>query len=51
MIANPVRGRFNAAFFRLVDGYVHRLLGARRPSSSSGPVPAPTCATTAPAPG
>lgn len=28
--ANPVRGRLNAAFFRLVDGYVHRLLGDRK---------------------
>lgn len=30
MIANPVRGRLNAAFFRLVDAYVHRLLGSRK---------------------
>ncbi|MBJ7356080.1 class I SAM-dependent methyltransferase [Nocardioides sp.] len=29
-IANPVRGRLNAAFFRLVDGYVHRRLGDRK---------------------
>lgn len=29
-IANPVRGRLNAAFFRLVDGYVHRRLGTRK---------------------
>jgi SAM-dependent methyltransferase len=29
-IANPVRGPLNAAFFRLVDGYVHRRLGARK---------------------
>lgn len=29
-IANPVRGRLNAGFFRLVDGYVHRRLGARK---------------------
>jgi SAM-dependent methyltransferase len=29
-IANPVRGRLNSAFFRLVDGYVHRRLGARK---------------------
>jgi SAM-dependent methyltransferase len=29
-IANPVRGRLNAAFFRLVDGYVHRRIGARK---------------------
>jgi SAM-dependent methyltransferase len=28
--ANPVRGRLNALFFRAVDGYVHRLLGARK---------------------
>jgi SAM-dependent methyltransferase len=30
MITNPVRGRLNSAFFRLVDGDVHRLLGARK---------------------
>jgi SAM-dependent methyltransferase len=30
MNANPVRGRLNAAFFRVVDGYVHRLLGDRK---------------------
>jgi SAM-dependent methyltransferase len=36
MIANPVRGRFNAAFFRLVDGYVHRLLGARKAALFAG---------------
>ena len=30
IVANPVRGRVNAAFFRLVDGYVHHLLGARK---------------------
>jgi SAM-dependent methyltransferase len=30
MIANPVRGRLNAAFFRLIDRYVHRQLGARK---------------------
>jgi SAM-dependent methyltransferase len=30
LTVNPVRGRLNAAFFRLVDGYVHRLLGARK---------------------
>jgi SAM-dependent methyltransferase len=29
-IANPVRGRLNATFFRLVDGYVHRRLGTRK---------------------
>ncbi|GAA4773356.1 class I SAM-dependent methyltransferase [Actinomycetospora chlora] len=27
---HPVRGRLNAAFFRLVDGAVHRLLGERK---------------------
>lgn len=32
MIANPVRGRLNACFFRAVDGYVHRVLGARKAS-------------------
>ena len=36
MIANPVRGRFNAAFFRLVDGYVHRLLGTRKAALFAG---------------
>ena len=30
MTANPVRGRLNAAFFRLIDRYVHRLLGSRK---------------------
>lgn len=30
MIANPVRGRLNAAFFRLIDGYAHTRLGARK---------------------
>lgn len=30
MDTNPVRGRFNAVFFRMVDGYVHRLLGDRK---------------------
>jgi SAM-dependent methyltransferase len=30
MNANPLRGRLNAAFFRAVDGYVHRLLGDRK---------------------
>ena len=30
MNANPVRGRLNAVFFRMVDGYVHRLLGDRK---------------------
>jgi SAM-dependent methyltransferase len=29
-VANPVRGRANAAFFRLVDGYVHRRIGVRK---------------------
>lgn len=29
-IAHPVRGRLNAAFFRLIDGYVHARLGARK---------------------
>lgn len=28
--ANPVRGRLNAAFFALIDGYQHRLLGGRK---------------------
>ncbi len=28
--ANPLRGRLNAAFFRVVDSYVHRLLGNRK---------------------
>jgi SAM-dependent methyltransferase len=28
--ANPVRGRLNAVFFLMVDGYVHRLLGDRK---------------------
>lgn len=28
--AHPVRGRLNAAFFRLIDGYVHARLGARK---------------------
>lgn len=28
--ANPVRGPLNAGFFRLVDGYVHRVLGERK---------------------
>ncbi|NGO14472.1 methyltransferase domain-containing protein [Streptomyces sp. HC44] len=27
---HPVRGRANAAFFRLLDGYVHRLVGTRK---------------------
>ena len=36
MIANPVRGRLNAAFFRLVDRYVHRLLGARKAALFAG---------------
>jgi SAM-dependent methyltransferase len=36
MIANPVRGRLNAAFFRLVDGYVHHLLGARKEALFAG---------------
>jgi SAM-dependent methyltransferase len=30
MNANPLRGRLNATFFRVVDGYVHRLLGDRK---------------------
>jgi SAM-dependent methyltransferase len=30
LLANPVRGRANAAFFRLVDGYVHHVLGGRK---------------------
>lgn len=30
MIANPVRGRLNAAFFRLVDTYVHHVIGERK---------------------
>ena len=34
--ANPVRGRLNAAFFRLVDGYVHRLLGDRKTALLGG---------------
>jgi hypothetical protein len=29
-MSNPVRGRLNAGFFRLVDRYVHRLLGERK---------------------
>src|SRR5215218_9978681 len=28
--ANPVRGRLNAGFFRLVDRYIHHVLGARK---------------------
>lgn len=36
MTANPVRGRFNAAFFRLIDGYVHRLLGSRKAALFAG---------------
>ena len=56
MIANPVRGRLNAAFFRLVDRYVHRLLGDRKAALFAdlphqvvelGPGTGPTCATTA----
>lgn len=30
MKPNPIRGRLNAAFFRAVDSYVHRLLGVRK---------------------
>lgn len=29
-LANPVRGRLNAGFFRLIDGYVHAVLGDRK---------------------
>ena len=29
-MSNPVRGRLNAGFFRLVDRYVHRVLGERK---------------------
>jgi SAM-dependent methyltransferase len=36
MIANPVRGRLNAAFFRIIDRYVHRLLGARKAALFAG---------------
>jgi SAM-dependent methyltransferase len=36
VIANPVRGRLNAAFFRLVDRYVHRLLGDRKAALIAG---------------
>ena len=36
MIANPVRGRLNAVFFRLVDRYVHRLLGPRKAALFAG---------------
>jgi SAM-dependent methyltransferase len=36
MIAHPVRGRLNAAFFRLVDGYVHRVLGERKAALLAG---------------
>jgi SAM-dependent methyltransferase len=36
MIANPVRGRLNAAFFRLIDRRVHRLLGARKAALFAG---------------
>lgn len=28
--ANPLRGRLNAAFFSVIDGYVHRVLGPRK---------------------
>lgn len=34
--ANPIRGRANAAFFRMVDGYVHRVLGARKTALFAG---------------
>ena len=34
--AHPVRGRLNAAFFRLVDGYVHHLLGDRKAALLAG---------------
>ncbi len=30
MTPNPVRGRANAAFFRLVDSYVHHVVGVRK---------------------
>lgn len=30
VVDHPVRGRLNAAFFRIIDGYVHRRLGARK---------------------
>jgi ubiquinone/menaquinone biosynthesis C-methylase UbiE len=30
VLDNPVRGRINAWFFRLMDGYVHYKLGARK---------------------
>jgi SAM-dependent methyltransferase len=36
MITNPVRGRLNAAFFRLVDRYVHELLGPRKAALFAG---------------
>ena len=36
MITNPIRGRLNATFFRLVDRYVHRLLGPRKAALFAG---------------
>ncbi len=35
---NPIRGRLNARFFRLFDGYIEHLLGARREARESGVV-------------
>jgi SAM-dependent methyltransferase len=35
-VANSIRGPLNAAFFRLVDGYVHRRLGARKQALFAG---------------
>ena len=29
-MSNPVRGRLNAGFFRVVDRYVHHVLGERK---------------------
>ena len=58
MIANPVRGRLNALFFRLMDRYVHRRWApegraVHRPARRgrrAGPRHQ-ICATTAVAPG
>lgn len=36
VIDHPVRGWLNAAFFRLVDGYVHRRIGERKEALFAG---------------
>ena len=33
---NPIRGRLNAFFFRMMDGYINRLVGARKQALFAG---------------